>query len=84
MAGLLSYIAIGLMIGLWIVGWLGLACIVGAFFDLPMSTSALLGALLGPLGFVAAIVLGVMEQQKTRPTEKPQLYTTSNHMDPFA
>jgi NhaP-type Na+/H+ or K+/H+ antiporter len=84
MAGLLSYIAIGLMIGLWIVGWLGLACIVGAFFDLPMSTSALLGALLGPLGFVAAIVLGVMEQQKTRRAEEPQIYTTSNFLDPFA
>jgi NhaP-type Na+/H+ or K+/H+ antiporter len=84
MAGLLSYIAIGLMIGLWIVGWLGLACIVGAFFDLPMSTSALLGALLGPLGFVAAIVLGVIEQQKMRRAEEPQMYTSSNFLDPFA
>jgi NhaP-type Na+/H+ or K+/H+ antiporter len=84
MAGLLSYIAIGMMIGLWIVGWLGLACLIGAFFDLPMSTSALLGALLGPLGFVAVIVLGVMENQKTSSSEEPRVISTSSLLDPFA
>ncbi len=84
MAGILSYIAMALMVGLWIVGWLGLACLVGAFFDLELSTTALLGALLGPLGFVAVVILGIIE--KTRSIGPAQVVDTqsSNLLDPFS
>lgn len=83
MAGFLSYIAMTFMVGLWVLGWLGIACFVGAFFNLQFSTSALLGALLGPLGFIAVIVLGLAERSKMS-----KLMTTLNDppassLDPF-
>jgi tellurite resistance protein TehA-like permease len=48
--------------GIWIVGWCGVAAVCGAFFDLPLSTTALIGALLGPIGFVVVILLGIVGQ----------------------
>jgi hypothetical protein len=84
MAGILSYFAMALMVGLWIIGWLGLACLVGAFFDLELSTTALLGALLGPLGIVAVVILGIIE--KTRTTGPTPVVETqgSSLLDPFS
>jgi hypothetical protein len=84
MAGILSYIAMAVMVGLWILGWLGIACFVGAFFDLQLSTSALLGALLGPLGFIAVIVLGIAERSKTTKLEVSQNNQVVNFLDPFS
>jgi hypothetical protein len=84
MAGILSYIAMALMVGLWIVGWLGLACLVGAFFDLELSTTALLGALLGPLGFIAVIILGIIEKNKSSRSFSTHLEQQPNLIDPFS
>lgn len=42
------------------MGWCGVAAVCGAFFDLPLSTTALIGALLGPIGFVVVILLGIV------------------------
>jgi NhaP-type Na+/H+ or K+/H+ antiporter len=84
MAGILSYIAMAVMVGLWILGWLGIACFVGAFFDLELSTSALLGALLGPLGFVAVIVLGITERSRATKEIFYRDEPSVNFLDPFS
>jgi tellurite resistance protein TehA-like permease len=84
MAGVLSYIAIATMIGIWVLGWLGIACIVGSFFELELSTSALLGALLGPLGFVAVIILGIIERSKTSMPVVQVAPNQTDFLDPFA
>lgn len=60
MAGFLTYVSVFLLTGIWIVGWCGVAAVCGAFFDLPLSTTALIGALLGPIGFVVVILLGIV------------------------
>lgn len=60
MAGFLTYMSVFLLTGIWIVGWCGVAAVCGAFFDLPLSTTALIGALLGPIGFVVVILLGIV------------------------
>ncbi len=56
MAGLLTYIAIFAMTAIWILGWMGLSVVVGSFFDLPLRTVSLVGATLGPLGFIVTIM----------------------------
>jgi tellurite resistance protein TehA-like permease len=84
MAGVLSYIAIAMMVGIWVLGWLGIACVVGSFFRLELSTSALLGALLGPLGFVAVIILGIIEQSKTPMPVVQVAPNQTDFLDPFA
>ena len=84
MAGILSYIAIAMMVGIWVLGWLGIACVVGSFFRLELSTSALLGALLGPLGFVAVIILGIIEQSKTSLPAVQVAPNQTDFLDPFA
>lgn len=73
-----------MMVGIWILGWLGIACVVGSFFNLELSTSALLGALLGPLGFVAAIILGIIERSKTSMPVVQVSPNQTNFLDPFA
>lgn len=60
MAGFFTYMSVFLLTGIWIVGWCGIAAVCGAFFDLPLSTTALIGALLGPIGFVVVILLGIV------------------------
>jgi len=62
MAGFFTYLSVFLLTGIWIVGWCGVAAVCGAFFDLPLSTTALIGALLGPIGFVVVILLGIVGQ----------------------
>ena len=84
MAGVLSYIAIAMMVGIWVLGWLGIACVVGSFFRLELSTSALLGALLGPLGFVAVIILGIIVQSKTPMPVVQVAPNQTDFLDPFA
>lgn len=58
MTGILAYIAIMMIIAVWIIGWLGISLVAGAAFDLPPKTTALLGALLGPLGLIATLFAG--------------------------
>ena len=60
MAGLLTYIAIFAMTSIWILGWMGLSVVVGSFFDLPLKTVSLVGATLGPLGFMVTIMLAIL------------------------
>ena len=40
---------------------MGLSVVVGSFFDLPLKTVSLVGATLGPLGFMVTIMLGILE-----------------------
>lgn len=58
LGGFLGYIAIFVMASIWLVGWVGLTVLLGSFFDLPMKTSAIAGAVLGPLGFILVIFVG--------------------------
>ena len=73
-----------MMVGIWVLGWLGIACVVGSFFSLELSTSALLGALLGPLGFVAVIILGIIERSKTSMSVVQVAPNQTDFLDPFA
>lgn len=66
MAGLLTYIAIFAMTAIWILGWMGLSVVVGSFFDLPLKTVSLVGATLGPLGFMVTIMLGILESSNEK------------------
>lgn len=61
--GLLTYIAILGLTGVWILGWMGLSVVVGSFFNLPLKTVTLVGATLGPLGFIVTITIGVLESK---------------------
>ena len=63
MLGLLSYIAILGMTIIWILGWTGISVMAGSFFDLPLRTVSLVGATLGPLGFIVTIMIGVIESR---------------------
>jgi hypothetical protein len=62
MAGFLTYFSIFALTAIWTLGWAGASYVGGAFFDLPMKTTILAGALLGPLGFVVIIATGVLER----------------------
>jgi hypothetical protein len=66
MAGFLTYFSIFALTVIWILGWAGASYVAGAFFDLPMKTTILAGALLGPLGFVVVIATGVLERGSRR------------------
>ena len=82
MAGLLTYIAIFAMTAIWILGWMGLSVVVGSFFDLPLKTVSLVGATLGPLGFMVTIMLGILESSSTK-TFEPKTVTIKVEDDPF-
>jgi len=62
--GLLTYIAILGLTGVWILGWMGLSVVVGSFFNLPLRTVTLVGAILGPLGFIVTIAIGFLETRQ--------------------
>ena len=64
MAGFFVYIAIFGMTFIWIIGWMTLAMVIGSLFRLPIKTTCLLGALLGPLGFMVTIVVGFLENNQ--------------------
>lgn len=59
--GFLTYVAVFGMTAIWILGWSGISIVVGSFFDLPLRTIALVGATLGPLGFIVTLAVGVLE-----------------------
>ena len=82
MAGLLTYIAIFAMTAIWILGWMGLSVVVGSFFDLPLRTVSLVGATLGPLGFIVTIMLGILETSSTK-TFAPETVAIKIDNDPF-
>jgi hypothetical protein len=85
--GILSYIAIMGFTLIWVLGWLCISWLVGAFFDLPMPTTAIVGATLGPLGLVAVIILGVLSKRQIMPSHGTQHVGTQPiglMEDPFA
>jgi hypothetical protein len=45
---------------------MGLSVVVGSFFDLPLKTVSLVGATLGPLGFMVTIMLGILESSNEK------------------
>lgn len=88
LGGFLGYLAIGTLILVWLVGWLGVCLLVGQFFDLPEKTTAVTGAMLGPLGVVAVIYVGLATQSRSS-TEMQHLVSTGNSdyqdlEDPFS
>ena len=87
MAGVLTYLAVFTLTSFWVLGWAGVSYVAGAFFDLPMKTTILVGATLGPLGFVVTIATGVLERRARKGLD--QMPTTITHelpadWDPFA
>ncbi len=44
------------------LGWGGIAVIFGAFFDMSIFSTFLVGALLGPLGFLAVLLVGTSKK----------------------
>ena len=75
------------MTAVWILGWMGLSVVVGSFFDLPLRTVSLVGAILGPLGFIVTIMIGVLESRNPAAAEiLPPVSTASTEFvdDPFA
>ena len=48
---------------------MGLSVVVGSFFDLPLKTVSLVGATLGPLGFMVTIMLGILESSNEKYSE---------------
>lgn len=87
MAGILTYIAVFTLTGFWVLGWAGASYVAGAFFNLPMKTTILVGATLGPLGFIVTIATGVLER-KTRKGLDSNPYAEDvvpvDEWDPFA
>ena len=85
MTGILTYIAIFGMVMIWIVGWMGISMVVGSFFELPLKTTCLIGALLGPLGFMLTLIVGFLENgQRFAPTTNYQAVSTEPEWDPFS
>lgn len=82
--GILTYISIIGLTAIWTLGWTSLCWLVGASMNIKASSSALLGALLGPLGLVAVLSLGTLEMRRSsgQPgTNNQNLVQSSN---PFA
>lgn len=72
----------------WILGWTGISVVLGSFFELPLKTVALVGATLGPLGFIVVIAIGVIEssalQIDANPDDRDSWPTPEvNLEDPF-
>ena len=85
MAGILTYIAIFGMTLVWIVGWMGISMIAGSFFELPLKTTCLIGALLGPLGFMLTLIVGFLEGGAEEKFTQVSLHApTGTDWDPFA
>lgn len=82
MAGLLTYIAVFAMTAIWILGWMGMSVVVGSFFDLPLRTAGLVGATLGPLGFVVTIMVGILESKGSQNYEVNAVVSAAEE-DPF-
>jgi len=86
--GILTYIAIFGMTAIWVLGWMGLSVVVGSFFSLPLRTVMLVGATLGPLGFIVTIMIGILENRTTKNDPvfgTPQAGVSSQEFeDPFA
>ena len=86
MAGSLTYISIFMLMGVWVLAWAGLTALCGSFFNLPLSTSSLVGALLGPIGVVAVILLGTVNRtfgQTDRTSQLGDQLTKNILDDPF-
>ena len=85
MAGIFTYIAIFGMTLTWIVGWMGISMIFGSFFQLPLKTTCLVGALLGPLGFMLTVIIGILENHDKPSTHGAyQVTPTQAAWDPFS
>ena len=85
MMGILTYIAIFGMTLIWVVGWMGISMIVGSFFDIPLKTTCLIGALLGPLGFMLTLIVGFLEGgSEEKLTQALPLAPAGTDWDPFA
>lgn len=69
MAGVLTYLSVFTLTLFWVLGWAGASYVAGAFFDLPMKTTILVGATLGPLGFIVIIAIGVLERSSRKSSE---------------
>lgn len=65
-AGFLTYVAVFAMTAIWIIGWMGLCVVIGSFFDLPLKTTSLVGATLGPLGVMVTVMVGTLESSRRR------------------
>lgn len=84
MFGILTYFAVFMMTAIWVLGWMGLSVIAGSFFNLPLKTISLVGATLGPLGFVITILVGVLERKSTiQPVATPSDVSMTESWDPF-
>jgi len=84
--GILSYSAIMGFTLIWIVAWLCICWLVGAFFNLPMQTTAVIGATLGPFGLVMILILGIFSKNNESFTQQryEQNKTILSPRDPFA
>lgn len=87
-AGFLTYIAIFGLTVVWVLGWMGLSVVVGSFFGLPLRTVMLVGATLGPLGFMVTIMIGILESRNsgavTELAPQASLGSESGFEDPFS
>ena len=84
MFGILTYFAVFMMTAIWVLGWMGLSVIAGSFFNLPLKTISLVGATLGPLGFVITILVGVLERKSTiQPVAMSSVLSVNESWDPF-
>ena len=81
--GILTYISITGLITIWTLGWTSLCWLVGASMNIKVSTTALLGALLGPLGLVAVLSLGTIEVRKNSVKPKAKNQDLIRSSNPF-
>lgn len=87
MAGILTYLGVFTLTLFWVLGWSGASYVAGAFFDLPLKTTILVGATLGPLGFIVTITVGLLERGARRgqfPVSGSAAPTAFDERDPFA
>ena len=69
----------------WIIGCMGISMILGSFFQLPLKTTCLVGALLGPLGFMLTVIIGILENNDKPLTNSAyQATPTQAAWDPFS
>jgi hypothetical protein len=85
MAGIAVYFAFLLMTAIWVLGWAGVSVLAGAFFDLPVQTTSILGAVLGPIGFLVTILVGVVQRKEAPMVSSNAVTSSHRHLsDPFA